>query len=190
MPLKEDLPPGSTLYTINMDVANFAAERMVMGQKVEAQLLKVTANNVGHWIRGDVKINGIPSVLDYRKPRDGDADVRVQATLDETARSKFGFDLGGLLTGPVPIKLSGRVAANDGDSRFAMEADLSQAKIDNLLPGWLKPPGRPARASFTLINKPGSTRIGTNSSVSPIGGRGSSPAKILWKISIPVQPSI
>jgi Protein of unknown function len=159
MPLKEDLPPGSTLYTINMDVANFAAERMVMGQKVEAQLLKVTANNVGHWIRGDVKINGIPSALDYRKPRDGDADVRVQATLDESARSKFGFDLGGLLTGPVPIKLSGRVAANDGDSRFAMEADLSQAKVDNLLPGWLKPPGRPARASFTLINKPGSTRI-------------------------------
>jgi len=159
LPLKEDLPPGSTLYTINMDVANFAAERMVMGQKVEAQLLKVTANNVGHWIRGDVKINGIASVLDYRKPRDGDADVRVQTTLDEAARSKFGFDLGGLLTGPVPIKLSGRVAANDSDSRFAMEADLSQAKIDNLLPGWLKPPGRPARASFTMINKPGSTRI-------------------------------
>src|SRR5215831_687563 len=159
LPLKEDLAPGSSLYTINMDVANFAAERMVMGQKVEAALLKVTANNVGHWIRGDVKINGIPSVLDYRKPRDGDADVRVQATLDESARSKFGFDLGGLLTGPVPIKLSGRVAANEGDSRFAMEADLSQAKVDNLLPGWLKPPGRPARASFTLINKPGSTRI-------------------------------
>ena len=159
LPLKEDLPPGSTLYTINMDVANFAADRMVMGQKVEAQLLKVTANNVGHWIRGDVKINGIPSVLDYRKARDGDADVRVQATLDENARSKFGFDLGGLLTGPVPIKLSGRVGANDGDSRFAMEADLSQAKIDNLLPGWLKPPGRPARATFTLINKPAATRI-------------------------------
>src|SRR5438876_760858 len=109
MPLKEDLTPGSSLYTINMDVANFAAERMVMGQKVEAALLKVTANNLGHWIRGDVKMNGVPSVLDYRKPRDGDADVRVQATLDENARSKFGFDLGVALTGPVPIKLSGRV---------------------------------------------------------------------------------
>jgi len=159
LPLKEDLAPGSSLYTINMDVANFAAERMVMGQKVEAALLKVTANNVGHWIRGDVKINGIPSVLDYRKPRDGDADVRVQATLDENARSKFGFDLGGALTGPVPIKLNGRVAANDADSRFAVEADLTQAKVDNLLPGWLKPPGRSSRAIFTLINKPTGTRF-------------------------------
>ncbi len=56
-------------------------------------LLKVSANNQGQWIRGDVKINGIPAALDYRKPRDGDADVRVNATLDENARSKFGIDL-------------------------------------------------------------------------------------------------
>src|SRR5215472_1998110 len=125
LPMKEDLTPGSSLYTINMDVANFAAERMVMGQKVEAALLKVSANNLGHWIRGDVKINGVASALDYRKPRDGDADIRVQATLDENARSKFGFDLGGALTGPVPIKLSGRVPANEGESRFAIEADLT-----------------------------------------------------------------
>jgi hypothetical protein len=159
LPLKEDLAPGSSLYTINMDVANFAAERMVMGQKVEAALLKVSANNLGHWIRGDVKINGVPSVLDYRKPRDGDADIRVQATLDENARSKFGFDLGGFLSGPVPIKLNGRVPANEGDSRFAVEADLTQAKIDGLLPGWVKAPGRPGRATFTLVNKPTVTRF-------------------------------
>jgi len=159
LPLREDLAPGSSLYTINMDVANFAAERMVMGQKVEAALLKVSANNMGHWIRGDVKINGVPSMLDYRKPRDGDADIRVQATLDENARSKFGFDLGGFLSGPVPIKLNGRVPAQDGDSRFAVEADLTQAKVDNLLPGWLKAPGRPGRATFTLVNKPTVTRF-------------------------------
>ena len=48
LPLKEDLAPGSSNYTINMDVANFAAERMVMGQKVEAALLKVSANNQGY----------------------------------------------------------------------------------------------------------------------------------------------
>ena len=144
---------------IHMDVANFAAERMVMGQKVEAALLKVSANNQGHWIRGDVKINGVPAALDYRKPRDGDADIRVQATLDENARSKFGFDLGGFLTGPVPIKLNGRVPANDGDSRFAVDADLTQAKVDNLLPGWSKAPGRSGRATFTLVSKAAVSRF-------------------------------
>jgi Protein of unknown function len=159
LPLKEDLAPGSSNYTINLDVANFAAERMVMGQKVEAALLKVSANNQGHWIRGDVKINGVAAALDYRKPREGDADVRINATLDESARSKFGFDLGGFLTGPVPIKLNGRVPAQEGEGRFAIEADLTQAKVDNLLPGWSKPPGRPGRATFTLINKPTTCRL-------------------------------
>lgn len=159
LPLKEDLAPGSSLYTINLDIANFAAEHMVMGQKVEAALLKVSANNQGHWIRGDVKINGVAAALDYRKPRDGDADVRIHATLDESGRSKFGFDLGGALTGAVPIKLNGRVPAHEGDGRFAIEADLTQAKVDNLLPGWSKPLGRPGRATFTLINKPTTCRF-------------------------------
>ena len=159
LPLKEDLAPGSSLYTINLDVANFAAERMIMGHKVEAALLKVSANNLGQWIRGDVKINGIPAALDYRKPRDGDADIRLQATLDEAARNKSGFDLGGFLSGPVPIKLSGRLPAQEADSRFAIEADLTQAKVDNLLPGWVKAPGRASRASFTLIKSPPVTRF-------------------------------
>jgi hypothetical protein len=159
MPLKEDLAPGSSTYTVNMDVANFAAERMVMGQKVEAALLKVSANNQGHWIRGDVKISGIPAALDYRKPRDGDADVRVQANLDEGARAKFGFDLSSFLAGPVPIKLAARVPSHEGDSRLAIEADLTQAKVDNLLPGWSKAPGQAGRATFTLLSRPGGTRF-------------------------------
>ena len=153
MPLKQDLAPGSSSYTLNMDVANFAAERMVMGQKVEAALLKVSANNQGHWIRGDVRINGVASVLDYRKPRDADADVRVQATLDENARAKFGFDLSGFLSGPVPIKLAGRLPSHDSDTRFTVEADLTQAKVDNLLPGWSKAPGQASRATFTLLSR-------------------------------------
>ena len=152
LPLKENLAEGSSTYSINMDVANFSAERMVMGQKVEAAMLKVSANNQGHWIRGDVKINGLPAVLDFRKPHDVDPDIRLQATLDENGRNRLGFDLGGSLLGPVPIKLSGRIP-REGDTRLAVEADLSQAKVDNLLPGWSKAPGEVARATFTLINK-------------------------------------
>ena len=128
-----------------------------MGHKVEAAALKVNANNQGYWIRGDVKINGIQGNLDYRKPRDtDDAEVRLTATLDEAARGKLGFDMAGMLSGPVPIKLHGRVPSNDNESsRLNIEADLTPAKIDNLLPGWTKLSGKPARATFAMINKPG-----------------------------------
>ncbi|HEY6258965.1 MAG TPA: hypothetical protein VIY51_24575 [Xanthobacteraceae bacterium] len=161
LPLKEDLPPGSSIYTINIDVANFAADRMVMGQKVEAQSLHVVANNQGYWIKGDVKLNGVPAALDYRKPRgDGDAEVRIQATLDEAARSKLGFDLAGYVSGPVPVKVNGRVAAFEGgESRFAIDADLTPSRIDGLLPGWSKPSGKSAHATFTVVRGPQSTRF-------------------------------
>ncbi len=161
LPLKEDLPPGSSTYMINLDIANFAADHMVMGQKLEAQTLHVAANNQGYWIKGDVKLNGIPTALDYRKPRgDGDAEVRLQATLDEAARGKLGFDLGSYLNGPVPVKVNGRVAALEGgESRFAIEADLGPSRIDGLLPGWSKPAGKPTRATFTVVKGPQSTRF-------------------------------
>ena len=48
----------------------------------------------------------------------------------------------------MPVKLVGRVDADDREGRFNVEADLTTVKIDNLLPGWVKPPGRPARASL------------------------------------------
>jgi hypothetical protein len=160
MPLRPDLPAGATQYVINMDLSNFAAEKLVIGQKVEATTLKVSANNQGYYIRGDVKIGGVPAALDYRKPRgDADAEVRIQATLDDAARGKLGLSLGAYLSGPVPIKINGRVPAVEGDSRFAVEADLTQARVDRLLPGWIKPAGRSARSSFTLISKPQLTRL-------------------------------
>ncbi len=160
MPIKADLAPGSTLYTVVMDVTNFAAERVVMGHKVEAAALKVNANNQGFWIRGDVKINSIPANLDYRKPHDmGDAEIRLQATLDEAARGKLGFDLSGMLSGPVPIKVNGRIPANESEARLGVEADLTPSKVDNLLPGWSKAAGKSARATFTMITKSPGTRF-------------------------------
>jgi hypothetical protein len=161
MPLRDDLEPGTTQYAINIELASFAAERLVMGQKIEASNLRVSANNQGYYIRGDVKINGIPAALDYRKPRgDADAEVRIQANLDDASRGKLGFDVGSYLNGPVPVKINGRVAGtSDGESRYAIEADLTQARIDRLLPGWTKPAGRSSRATFTLVNKQQSVRF-------------------------------
>jgi hypothetical protein len=161
LPLKDDLPPGSSIYAINMDVANFSAEHMVMGQKVEAQSLHVVANNQGYWIKGDVKLNGIPAALDYRKPRgDGDAEIRLQSTLDEAARAKVGFDLAGYVSGPVPVKVNGRISAFEGgESRFGIDADLTPSRIDNLLPGWIKSSGKATHATFTVVSRPQATRF-------------------------------
>lgn len=161
MPLKSDLPPGSTSYAIAVDATNFSADRMIMGQKVEAQLLKATATPQGFALKGDVKIAGAPATLEYRKARgEPDAEVHINGMLDEAARNNLGFNFGDTVSGAIPIRLAGRVAmSSDREGRFAIEADLTPAQIDGLLPGWAKPSGKPARATFTLATKPQSTRI-------------------------------
>src|SRR5262249_39565947 len=78
-PLRPVVPPASPTYAITWDVATLPAEKLGMGQKGEANTLRVTAKNKGYHTRGAVKINGVPAALDYRKPR-GDADAEVRLT--------------------------------------------------------------------------------------------------------------
>jgi hypothetical protein len=161
MPLRADLPTGSTNYTIAVEATNFSSERMIMGQKVDAAVLRANATPQGFQLKGDVKIAGAPMSLEYRKARgEADAEVRLQGMLDETARSNLGFDMGEAVSGAIPIRLSGRVAtSSDREGRFNIEADLTSAQIDGLLPGWAKPSGKPARATFVLATKAQSIRI-------------------------------
>ena len=160
LPLQRDLPKGSTNYNIAVDLSNFVAEKMLLGQKVEATALRITANNQSYQIKGDVKVNGTPALLEYRKLRGAaDSELRMQASLDDAARARLGLDLGPTVAGALPIKLNGRMGSNDRESRFNVEADLTPVKIDNLLPGWIKPAGKPARATFLMIKDKNTTRF-------------------------------
>ncbi|HYA07437.1 MAG TPA: DUF3971 domain-containing protein [Xanthobacteraceae bacterium] len=161
LPLKPDLPPGSTSYAITVDAANFSAEHLIMGQKLEAAALKVSANNQGFALKGDVRIGGAPVSLDYRKLRGEDAaDIHIQGMLDEAVRNNLGLDPAGSISGAVPVDITGRIGtASDRDGRFSVTADLTPAQIDGFLPGWVKQAGKPARATFTLATKPQSIRI-------------------------------
>jgi Protein of unknown function len=159
MPLIGQLTKADTSYAVNAELTNFSADKLVMNQKLEANSLKVVASNQGYQVKGDVKINGQPATLDYRKPADGDADIKLLATLDDASRAKLGLDLGPAVTGNVPIKLNGKIASGDHDSRVGVEADLTALKLDNVLPGWVKLPGKLTRATFNVVPKAQSTRF-------------------------------
>jgi hypothetical protein len=156
LPIKRELTKADTTYTITADLGGFGADRLVMNQKLEASALKVVANNQGYQVKGDVRINGQPASLDYRKLNEGDADIKLQATLDNASRARLGFDLGPAVSGDIPIKLIGKIG---GDTRLGVDADLTALKLDNILPGWAKLPGKSSRASFNVVQKPQSTRL-------------------------------
>ena len=160
MLLGRTAPKDNATYTINADLVNFAAEKMLLGQKVEASLLKANATKDGFQIKGDVKIHGTAATIDVRKQKDDtDAELHMQATIDEAARRRLGMDLGSAVTGNIPVKVVGHVGDNVTDEGLNIEADLTPVKIDNLLPGWMKAAGRPARASYVLMKTGKSARF-------------------------------
>jgi hypothetical protein len=156
LPIKRELTKADTTYSVTADLGGFAADKLVMNQKLEATTLKVVANNSGYQVKGDVKINGQPASLDYRKPAEGDADIKLLATLDDASRARLGMDLGPAVSGALPLKLTGKIGT---DSRLGIEADLTALKLDNILPGWVKLPGKTSRAVFNVVQKPQSTRF-------------------------------
>lgn len=160
MPVKGELTKADTSYSVTADLNGFAADKLVMNQKLEANTLRILANNQGYQVKGDVKINGQAASLDYRKPAEGDADVRLQTTLDDASRARLGFDLSPALTGALPIKLSGKIAGGpEQTTRLGVEADLTSVRLDNILPGWVKLPGKSGKASFKVVPTAQSTRL-------------------------------
>ena len=97
---KPGAPAPSPTYSIVADLTNFAADKMLLGQKVEAAALKVLATSDGYAIKGDVKINGTPAAIDLRKQKGApDAELHLLAMLDEAARRRLGIDFGSTVTG-------------------------------------------------------------------------------------------
>ena len=151
--IAEPMPEDASSYLISADLTNFAADKMLLGQKVEASTLKAVATGDGFQIKGDVKINGTPASIDLRKQKgEADAELHMQSTIDEAARRRLGMDFGATVTGAIPIKVVGRVSDTSTDDGMSVEADLTPIKIDNLLPGWVKPAGGP-RARRTPCSK-------------------------------------
>jgi hypothetical protein len=160
IPLLKDLTNATVAYAVEAEFTNFAAEHMVMNQRVEAASLRLSGDNGGYRVRGDVKIAGASVTIDYRKRKSQEEDdIRLHGVFDDAARGRLGFDIAPALTGPVAIKLAGRLGADNKTGRFTVDADLTQARIDEMLPGLSKPPTKPARATFTLVTKPDAMRL-------------------------------
>jgi hypothetical protein len=152
LPLAGEVKASTLNYSVAADIVNFSADHFLMSQKVEAQTLRASANNQGYQIKGDMRIGGVPAAVELRRGAgEPDAEVRMTGTLDDAARARFGFDANGAIVGPIPIKVGGRVAFGDSDSRLSIDADFTQAKFDNLFSGWTKAQNRPARATFTYV---------------------------------------
>ena len=160
IPLARVMDKNAATYNISADLTNFAADKLLVGQKMEASLLHVNASPAGYDVKGDVKINGTSANLEFRKQTgQADGDLRLQTTIDEAARGRLGIDLGNSVVGAIPMTVIGKAGSNGIDDHMTVDADLTPVRIDNLLPGWIKPAGKPAHVTYALVNTGKTTRF-------------------------------
>lgn len=151
-PVVKVIPRKEVDYRVDAEITNFAAEKFVRGHKAEASSVRISATPQGIQARGEMRIGGTPALVEYRKPMGAsDADVRVQTVVDDAARARFGLETANLISGPVAVKLTGKLGEHD--NRFAIDLDLLQVKVADLVPGWNKAAGRPGRASAVVIDR-------------------------------------
>ena len=158
--MMDKIDKKSVAYTVDSDVGSFVADKLTRGVKVESSAFKLSATPQGIAAKGDFKVAGVPTSAEYRRASGSpDTEIRAQALIDDKAIAKLGLDWNGALGGVIPVKLNGRIGYNDRDGRFAVEADLTQVQINDILPGWIKPSGKAARATFVVAEKPQGMRF-------------------------------
>ncbi|WP_341989026.1 AsmA-like C-terminal region-containing protein [Azorhizobium sp. AG788] len=139
--------PGDVDYSLEAKLTDFGVDKIFQNQRLEGASVDVFASPAGVLLRGDGKVAGAPLTFEYDKKKDkADADVRVNATLDDASRQKLGVDISSI-SGPIAVKLVG--TTNNKQTRAAIELDLTAARILDLVPGLTKPAGKPLKAKFT-----------------------------------------
>ena len=154
MVLAHPQPKNTMRYGVSAVLSSFGADNVLLGKKLEASSLQVKASSGGAYqIKGNVKINGLPAAIDLRKkPGAAAADIQLTAKLNRAARHKLGLDIGDALSGTVPVKLTGTLdpGKSSKSTVFDLDADLTRARIEDLLPGWVKAPGAPAHVTAKM----------------------------------------
>ena len=150
IPKFADLP-----LAVTGTISDLSVDKLFGKDRLEGGNLTLAYTRGALAIRGDGKLAGSPAVIDVRQDREAGGEAIVSFSLDEAGRARRGLSFGSQLAGVVALKaaLSFGKTAKPG---IRVEADLARASIDGLIPGWVKPAGRPGKLTFALVEGVGS----------------------------------
>ncbi|MCS0493574.1 DUF3971 domain-containing protein [Ancylobacter sp. MQZ15Z-1] len=146
--LSDHMTPADVDYAFDANLSDFSADNILLGQKLDDATVRAFVTPAATVLRGEGKVGGALASFDYTKPAKGDATFAVAATLDDAARSNLNLDLASL-SGTVGVKLSGKIGPKSKTAD--VDIDLTGARLAELVPGWSKPAGRPARLTAKAV---------------------------------------
>jgi hypothetical protein len=140
------------------EIRGLRIDPLTKGERLEAANLQLIARDGALTIEGEGRVTGVPAKLELRAQRGEAPEVTVAMVLDEAARARRGLDLRPVLTGPTPVTLSITLEPRL-PPEVQVEIDLQRAKVEGIVPGFLKRPGQPAKVSFELDTKDSSKQV-------------------------------
>ncbi len=149
--------PDDTVVRVNAAISNLIIEKLIGKERLEQGQLTVVSDGGGLKGSGQGRLLGGPVSLDLKQVPGGDMEAVVGFQLDDAGRNRLGMTLGAGVAGPIGVRVTSAFGVKDLPPA-QVELDLQRTNIDGVLPGLLKPAGRPAKASFLLDSTPrGST---------------------------------
>jgi hypothetical protein len=115
------------------------AERLEQGSLVLAFAADGTLT-----LEGEGLLAGEPVALAMTQPRGGPTQARLSGTLDAERLVARGLLPAGRVSGPLGVSVDATLGPADAVAA-TIEADLTEVRVDGLLPGWSKVPGAPGR---------------------------------------------
>ncbi len=148
-----DIPEFANLpLKVSGTVNDFGVDKFFGKDRLEGANLTIAYDKGDLSVKGDGKLAGSPAAIDLQKNKQG-GQASVAFSLDEAARTRRGLSFGSQLTGTLGLKASLPLGAS-APSIIMVEADLAKAGVDQLVPGWVKPVGKPGKLTFTMVDGP------------------------------------
>ncbi|WP_188608477.1 AsmA-like C-terminal region-containing protein [Chelatococcus reniformis] len=160
LPMAKTLQLQQVHATATGTVSGLTVERVIGKDRLEGGNFTVTLDRTAFSMEGSGQLAGLATDIDVRQPLQQGAvgEATITATLDEAARTKLGLSLGRQISGPIAAKVVAPLSRTEGRGA-RVDLDLTKTKLDDMLPGWSKPAGRPGRVTFQLADGPGDSHL-------------------------------
>lgn len=159
LPLIAKLKRGDVTSVVQGHLTNFSLEKAFGDERLEAANLTVSNDGKITTAKGEGRIFGTQASLSLRQASGQSGEVSVQFTADDALRAKRGFGPQSGIKGPILVTAKAPVQQLGPGDQTTVTLDLTKAAVDGLVPGWSKPAGKPAKASFVYKPAKDGTRF-------------------------------
>ncbi|WP_342150141.1 AsmA-like C-terminal region-containing protein [Methylorubrum sp. SB2] len=140
--------------TLSGTLTDLSMDKAIGKDRFEAGRFAISFDRNGFALKGDGRMLGAPITIDLKQSKPGaPGEAVVTLPLDDAFRAKRGLPAAPQLAGTIPARVVVPIghAASGAKPPVRIEADLTKASIDGLIPGWSKASGKAGRLTLTMV---------------------------------------